>query len=135
MLCVRGISLLHLCVSLCSCIFFSQAQMLTRPSNSHIPISVDLCEYVLPVRSYLFHMDFFKRTCQVCYVQYIHTLMYNTLLSSLWLLRTHQTVRESESDTNYAEKVMPSSISLSWCFIAASCVAQGSACVSMCVKE
>lgn len=88
---------------------FSKAQMLSCPYNStypsNIPISVNLRKYVPPVCSYLFYADFFHRTCQVGYIQYIHTLTYNTLLSSLWLLRTHQTVWESESDTNYAEKV------------------------------
>lgn len=47
----------------------------------------------------------FRSTCQVGYVQYIHTFTLGALLSSPWLLLTHQTVWESQSDTNYAERV------------------------------
>lgn len=46
-----------------------------------------------------------RTPCQVGYVQYIRTFTHSTLSNSPWLLHTHQTVWESESDTNYAETV------------------------------
>lgn len=46
-----------------------------------------------------------RSTCQVGYVQYIHTFTHGPLSSRPWLPHTHQTARESQSDTNYAEGV------------------------------
>lgn len=74
----------------------------------NIPISVHLRGYVL-VRlsaSVCFMCTSFTSiaTGLVKQVMYsIHT--HSALFSSLWLLLTHQTVWESESDTNYAETV------------------------------
>lgn len=44
-------------------------------------------------------------TCQVGYVQYIRAFTHGPLSSRPWLPLAHQTVRESQSDTNYAEGV------------------------------
>lgn len=41
--------------------------------------------------------------CQEGCVQYLR--MHNTLVRSLWLQLTYQTIWESESDSNYAEMV------------------------------
>lgn len=46
-----------------------------------------------------------RSTCQVGYVQYIHTFTHGPLWTPPWLPRAHQTAWESQSDTNYAEGV------------------------------
>lgn len=57
------------------------------------------------VRICFFDARLSPSTCQVGYVQYIHTFTHGPSLCRPWLPHAHQTARESQSDTNYAEGV------------------------------
>lgn len=73
--------------------------------TSRVVFRLGECAPALLVRICFLDGRLSRSSCQVGYVQYIHAFTHGPLSSRPWLPLAHQTARESQSDTNYAEGV------------------------------